>query len=111
MILGHFAALRGGRNDQAKSFLDDAAARCDKYVWPYPVVEYLRGESKQAKLLAAATDNDKMTEVRCFLGLDLIQKKEKDSALAHFRWVKEHGNPRSVEYTIALAELDRLINK
>jgi tetratricopeptide (TPR) repeat protein len=111
VILGHFAALRGGRNDQAQSFLDDAAARCDKSVWPYPVVDYLRGESNQAKLLAAATDNDKMTEVRCFLGLDLIQKKEKDSALAHFRWVKEHGNPRSVEYAIALAELDRLISK
>jgi hypothetical protein len=74
-------------------------------------VEYLRGESTQARLLAAATDNDKMTEVRCFLGLDLIQKKEIDSALAHFRWVMEHGNPRSVEYGIALAELDRLRSK
>jgi tetratricopeptide (TPR) repeat protein len=111
VILGHFAALRVGRNDQAKSFLDDAAARCDKSVWPYLVVEYLRGESTQAKLLAAATDNDKMTTVRCFLGLDSIQKKEKDSALAHFRWVTEHGNPRFVEYGIALAELDRLTSK
>ena len=111
MIFGHFVALRDGRNDQGKSFLDDAAARCDRSVWPYPVVEYLRGESNQAKLLATATDNDKMTEVRCFLGLDLIQKKEKDSALAHFRWVTEHGNPRSIEYGIALAELRRLARK
>jgi tetratricopeptide (TPR) repeat protein len=108
VIVGYFAALRAGRNDQAKALLDDAAARCDKSVWPYPVVEYLRGERNQDKLLAAATDNDKMTEVRCFLGLDLIQKKEKDLAVAHFRWVKEHGNPRSLEYAIALAELDRL---
>jgi tetratricopeptide (TPR) repeat protein len=111
VILGHFAALRGGRNDQAKSFLDEAAARADKSVWPYPVVGYLRGESTQSELLAAATDNDKMTEVRCFLGLDLIQKKENDSALAHFRWVKEHGNRRSVEYVIALAELAKLTAK
>jgi tetratricopeptide (TPR) repeat protein len=111
VILAHFAALRAGRNGQAKSFLDDAAARCDKSVWPYPVVEYLRGESKEATILAAATDNEKMTEVRCFLGLDLIQKKEKDLALAHFRWVKEHGNPRTLEYAIALAELDRLKSK
>jgi tetratricopeptide (TPR) repeat protein len=110
-ILGHFAALRGGRNGQAKSFLDDAAARCDKSAWPYPVVEYLRGERKQPEILAAATDNEKMTEVRCFLGLDLIQKNAKDAALAHFRWVKEHGNPRSVEYAIALAEMDRLKSK
>jgi tetratricopeptide (TPR) repeat protein len=111
VIFGHFVALRDGRNDQAKSFLDDAAARCDKSVWPYPVVEYLRGESNQAKLLATATDNDKMTEARCFLGLDLIQKKDKDSARIHFRRVKDHGNPRSVEYWIALSELDRLTSK
>jgi tetratricopeptide (TPR) repeat protein len=111
VIFGHFEALRDGRNDQARSFLNDAAARCDKSLWPYPVVEYLRGEINQAKLLATATDNDKMTEVRCFLGLDLIQKQEKDSALAHFRWVKEHGNPRSIEYAIALGELDRLTSK
>jgi tetratricopeptide (TPR) repeat protein len=111
VILGHFAALRGGRNDQAKSFLDDAAARCDKSAWPYPVVEYLRGETEQAKLLAAATDNDKMTEARCYLALDLIQKKQTDAALAHFRWVKEHGNPSFVEFRIALAELNRLTSK
>jgi tetratricopeptide (TPR) repeat protein len=110
-ILGHFAALRAGRNDQASSFLGEAAARGDRSVWPYPVVEYLRGQSNQAKILAAATDNEKMTEVRCFLGLDLIQKKEKDSALAHFRWVTEHGNPRSIEYGIARAELDRLLSQ
>ena len=87
------------------------------------VMEYLRSEdsyteavmkpteSQQDKLLAAATDNEKMTEVRCFLGLDSIQKQAKDSALAHFRWVSEHGNPRSVEYGIALAELRRLTSK
>jgi tetratricopeptide (TPR) repeat protein len=111
VILGHFAALRGGRNDQARSFLDEAAARSDRSAWPYPVVAYLRGESTQDKLLAAATDNEKMTEARCFLGLDSIQRQAKDSALAHFRWVTEHGNPRSIEYGIALAELGRLTTK
>jgi hypothetical protein len=49
-----------------------------------------------------------MTESRCYLGLDLLQKNQKDPAMTHFRWVKEHGNPRFFEYTIALAELDRL---
>jgi hypothetical protein len=111
VILGHFAALRGGRNDQARSFLDEAAARFDRSAWPYPVVAYLRGESTQDKLLAAATDNEKMTEARCFLGLDAIQRQANDSAIAHFRWVTEHGNPRSIEYGIALAELRRLARK
>ena len=29
-------------------------------------------------------------------------------ALAHYRWVKEHGTTTFVEYGIAVAELDRL---
>jgi len=108
VILGHFAALRTGQGGQAKAFLDDAAARCDTAAWPYPVVKYLRGEIDEAKLLAGATDNDKMTEARCYLGLDALHKNRSAAALAQFRWVKENGNPSFSEYTIALAELDRL---
>ena len=74
-------------------------------------MKYLRGEIDESKLLAAATDNDKLTEARCFLGLDMEQKGRKEEALAHFRWVKEHGNPGFYEYTIAQAELDRLTGK
>ena len=108
VVLGHFAAIQAGHGEQAKAFLDDAAAHCDKETWPYPIVKYLRGELDEAKLLAAAVDNDKMTEVHGYLGVDLLQKGQKGPATAHFRWVKEHGNPTFVEYIIALAELDRL---
>jgi hypothetical protein len=45
---------------------------------------------------------------RCFLGLDLLLRGKKETALTHFRWVKEHGNPSFTEYDIALAELDLL---
>ena len=62
VLLGHFAARRDGAAKQAKSYLDDAAVRCDRSAWPYPVVNYLRGEIDEPKLLAAATDNGKMNE-------------------------------------------------
>jgi len=52
-----------------------------------------------------------MTEARCVLGLDMLQKGRQEAALAHFRWVKEHGNPAYFEYDIALAELERLERK
>ena len=52
-----------------------------------------------------------MTEARCYLGLDLLQKGSKEPALAHLTWVKEHGNPRSNQYAIAVAELDRMQGK
>jgi hypothetical protein len=35
-------------------------------------------------------------------------KGRTDEALAHFRWVKEHGTPSFIEIAIAAAELDRL---
>ncbi len=111
MLLGHFSARRAGRSDDANKLLEAAASQCDTAAWPYPVVKYLRGEIDESKLMAAATDNDKMTEARCFLGLDMEQKGRKEEALAHFRWVKEHDNPSSYGYTIALGELDRLTGK
>jgi hypothetical protein len=68
----------------------------------------LRGQIGEPALLAFAVDDDKRTEVRCFLGLDCALNNRIDAARAHYQWVKEHGNARSIEYTIALAELDRL---
>ena len=40
--------------------------------------------------------------------MDLALKGKKDAAIAHFRWVKEHGNQSFTEYAIAVAELERL---
>ena len=37
-----------------------------------------------------------------------VAQRKKDAAIAHFRWVKEHGNQARVPYEIALAELERL---
>ena len=91
--------------------VDDAAARCDTSAWPYPVVKYLRGEIDEAKLLATATDVEKMTEARCYLGLKLIQQKQKEAALVHLYWVTEHGDPSFLEYTVAQAEIDRLTGR
>ncbi len=108
VILGHFAALREHQPDQAKAFLDEAAKRSDKSLWPYPVVKFLRGEIDEPTLLAAASDHDKLTEVRCFLGLAALQQGKVEDALAHFHWVKINGSPGLNQYAISLAELDRL---
>jgi len=108
VLWGYFGSRRAGKAEAARRFLDDAAAKCDTAAWPYPVIRYLRGEIDQNALLAAATDTDKMTEARCYLGLDLAEKGKSAEAREHFLWVKEHGNPGFTEFTVALAELDRL---
>jgi tetratricopeptide (TPR) repeat protein len=106
-ILGHAAARRGGDSERAKALLGAASTHQDRLAWPYPIVQYLRREVDESKLIAAATDGDKMTEARCWLGLDQLQSGQSDLALAHFRWVKEHGEPCSTEHAIAVNEFER----
>ena len=108
VLWGYFGLRRAGNADSAKRLLDDAAARCDTTAWPYPVIRYLRGELDQTAMLAAASDNDKMTVARFYLGLDLALKGRYEEAREHYRWVKEHGNPSFFQFNHALAELDKL---
>ena len=108
VLWGYFGLRRAGNADSAKRLLDDAAARCETTAWPYPVIRYLRGELDQTAMLAAASDNDKMTVARFYLGLDLALKGRYEEAREHYRWVKEHGNPSLFQFTRALAELDKL---
>ncbi len=132
VLWGYFGLRRAGNADSAKRLLDDAAARCETTAWPYPVIRYLRGELDQTAMLAAASDNDKMTVdrfylggrsrapaagqgdndkmtvARFYLGLDLALKGRYEEAREHYRWVKEHGNPSFFQFNHALAELDKL---
>ena len=107
VVLGHLAADRAGDAATAKRFLADSAGKLDPS-WPEPVVGFLRGDLGEPALLKLATDDDKKTEARCFLGLHHAFKGRPAEALAHLRWVKEHGNTVFLEHGIAVAELERL---
>src|SRR5262249_4612520 len=60
-ILGHLAARRSGKLDEAGKFLDDFKTGGDMIAWPSPVVRHLRGEIDDKALLAASTDDDART--------------------------------------------------
>jgi tetratricopeptide (TPR) repeat protein len=110
-LIGHFAARRAGKNDEARTFLADIQARGDTTAWPFPVVSFLRGELAQRGLLDALTNVDHVADVRCFLGLDLTLKGNDDAALTHYRWIKEHGTSGFLAHRIATGELNRLEQK
>ena len=107
-ILGQLSARIDGDEVSAKKFLSNAESKLDEKAWPYPAVQYLRGDLDGAALLKLATDDAKRTEARCFLGFDLLLRGKKDQALAHFKWVKDKGTQTYIEYGLALAELERL---
>jgi hypothetical protein len=85
--------------------------RCDTSAWPYPIIRFLRGEVSADALLAMADSTDKMTEARCYVGMDLSQSGRREEALPHFRWVQENGTQDSLEYFLVLSELRRIEGK
>ncbi len=110
--MGYFAAPGDGPAGEPRKLLDEAVRRCDISSWPYPIIKYLCGEIDESTLTAAAaTDDDRLTDVHCFLGLKAASENKKDAALAHFRWVKEHGISEFLQYAISVCELDRLEGK
>lgn len=107
VILGHFAARKIGDAKAADHFLTDSVDKLGP-AWPLPAVRYLRGEIDESTLLSLANNDDKRTEAYCYLGLANTILGRKDDAKAQFQWVKEHGTPSLIEYTIAMAELEKL---
>jgi tetratricopeptide (TPR) repeat protein len=107
VLIGHLAATQAGDEPAAERFLKDSVGKVEE-TWPYPVVQFLRGDIDEAALLKLSTEDAKRTEARCVLGMHHAIKGHKDEALAHFRWVKEHGDTTYIAYTVAVTELRRL---
>jgi len=102
------AALIDGDDASAKKFLANAEGKLDEKGWPYPAVQYLRGDLDEAALLKLATDDDTPTEALWYLGFDLLLRGKKDQALEHFKWAKEKVAQTSSLYCFSVAELERL---
>src|SRR5262249_8495591 len=107
VIFGYLGDRRGQRDAEANKLLNEAAAQCDKTVWPYPVIRYLRREISAQELLAATIDSGKKTEAQTYIGLDHALSGRREEALSHLQWVKENGQKGFAEYAFAIAELRR----
>jgi lipoprotein NlpI len=110
VIVEYFGYRRAGSAADATRVLDEAAAKCDTQAWPYPVIRYLRHEITAQDLIKAVTDNNKMTEARAYIGLDLSLAGHQQEALEQFQWVEANGKRTYLEYRLALAEMRRLKN-
>ncbi|MGE0822019.1 MAG: tetratricopeptide repeat protein [Candidatus Binatia bacterium] len=105
VIFAYFGDRWAKRDNEAKQILEEAASKCNQAVWPYPVIRYLRREVSAEDLLAAATDSDKKTEARTYLGLDLMLAGKQEEGRRHLQWVKDNGRKAFAEYAFALAAL------
>lgn len=107
VVFAYFGDRWAKRDTEAHAILDEAASKCDTTKWPYPIIRYLRRELTVDDLLATATDTDKRTEARTYLGLDLMLAGNRVDAFTHLEWVKENGNKAFAEYGFAVSELLR----
>ncbi|HEX8068716.1 MAG TPA: tetratricopeptide repeat protein [Pyrinomonadaceae bacterium] len=108
VILAHLGYRDAGMAEEADAVLAEATQKLPAGDWPQPVVRYLQGELSAEELLRLATDNDRQTEARAYLGLALRVRGEHEAARTHFEWVREYGNKHFFEYPLALEELKRL---
>jgi tetratricopeptide (TPR) repeat protein len=106
VLVAHLGYRQSGA--EARGILDEAAARLNTTVWPYPVVAYMRGELMADRLMEIAATNDQKTEAHTYVGMDLLLKGRVQDAREHFVWVRDYGNKRFIEYALALAELGRM---
>jgi len=104
VLLAHFGYRLQHREQDARALINDCASKCDTTAWPYPIISYLRDELSANALMDLATDNDKMTEARTYIGLNLSMLGCPQEALVHLNWVAEHGNRDFTEYGLATSE-------
>jgi tetratricopeptide (TPR) repeat protein len=107
VAVGYFSSRLANDEPRARAFLTDSAGKLAEK-WPAPAIKFLRGELTEQELLALATDDDKRTEARCYLGLHHLAGGKPDDARLHFEWIQKHGTKGYFEHGIALAELKRL---
>ena len=104
-LFGALGYRLAGRESASRRLLEEAQQNTTEGTWPRPVVLYLLGRLPEAKLFEMADDNDKQTEVRAYVGTDLLLRGRTQEALPHLRWVDEHGNKAFIEYRLARTAL------
>jgi tetratricopeptide (TPR) repeat protein len=106
-VVGYFGFRQAGRKDDAAKLLGEAAKACTSVAWVCQPIRYLSREQTAEEFIARATDNDKMTEAKTYVGVDLALEGKMTQALPYLEWVKANGNRGFYEYPLAVAWLDK----
>jgi lipoprotein NlpI len=100
-------AYRKINNTAAANHMLDLCNQHNVKDWPYPALQYLRGEITADQMFGQADNNDKMTEARTYAGIESAILGKKQAAIDNLNWVRHKGNREFCEYQIALSELKR----
>ena len=107
-LLGFLGSRRDGKENDARTFLDEAIATSAETAWPMPLLRFLRHEVLPAALLKAAATDTQKTEAHTFLGLEYLNRGDVKHAREHLTWARENGVPHSIAADLAKATLEQL---
>lgn len=111
VIVSLLANKASGDQAAAAKVLEEAGRELDTKIWQFRIIDYLAGQIDAEKFQALASDRDKMTEAKTYIGLDLLYAGKRDQARPYFQWVADHGNKQFYEYPLACAELNRPVER
>ena len=106
-LLGSLAARRAKDDAAARAFLDEARAKGDPTLWPFPVVDFLRGDRTAEALRDAAPDTRDRADAECWIALDAFLSGRTDEARASLRRIQAEAPVRLFNHAVR-PELERL---
>lgn len=101
----YLGLMQQKRADAASKVLDDAIARLDASKWPYPILQFFKGQITEAKLLQLATNSSLLTQAKSYIGLWLAWTGKRPQATPYFDWVHKQGDSAIPEYALSEAQL------
>jgi tetratricopeptide (TPR) repeat protein len=106
-IWGTVAARLLKDENAARRFLAKSPSKSDDD-WPSPLFRFLRHEIDERQLLVLAAAGDNETEARYCAGMTKLAENRPAGAKAHFQWLHQHADAKSIYRDCAEGELKRL---
>lgn len=104
-LMGYFGHVQNKNTPAAEKLLSTLRLKKTISKWPAPILSYLANEITEADLLSKASDTEKMTEARTYVGLNHLYAGKTDLARKHFEWVRDNGKKTFTGYRLAVSQL------
>ncbi len=93
-----------------KRILETACRECVEGQWPWPILTYLSGKISGEELVRRSQGDDQLAEARTIIGVCRGLSGEREGAVKDLTLVRDRGDPRFVQYPVALGVLNNLVH-
>ncbi len=107
-LLAVLGARGTPREADARRLLDEAVVNSPQRAWPIPIIKYFRGGIDENGLLRASDGTRQLAEAHAFIGLNRLQSGDRETALPHLEYARDHGTHGSIAADVARAAIGRI---